>query len=76
MGITNRLMILATLASLVLLLSCSTPQEPGIIQGHVTIGPIQPVVRPGQEVEVEIKGALMDGTQFNGMAIIKCIQNQ
>ena len=31
---------------------------------------------PGQEVEVEIKGALMDGTQFNGMAIIKCIQNQ
>ena len=37
---------------LILVLSCSTPQESGILQGYVTIGPIQPVVRPGQEIEV------------------------
>jgi hypothetical protein len=30
---------------------------------------------PGQEVEVEIKGAMNDGTKFKGVATIKAIQN-
>jgi hypothetical protein len=30
---------------------------------------------PGQEVEVEIKGALLDGTPFAGIAVIKCLDN-
>ena len=42
--------IIAIFLSLVL--SCSTPSEPGILQGYVSIGPIQPVVRPGEIVEV------------------------
>jgi len=42
--------IIVMLLSLVL--SCSTPSELGILQGYVSIGPIQPVVRPGQIVEV------------------------
>jgi hypothetical protein len=42
--------IIVMLLSLVL--SCSTPSEPGILQGYVSIGPIQPVVRPREIVEV------------------------
>jgi len=50
----KRLIIIASLTVFVLsfLVSCSASQEPGILQGYVTIGPIQPVVRPGEIIEV------------------------
>jgi hypothetical protein len=48
----NRLIILLCLTIILFSLSCSAPQEPGTLQGTVTIGPIQPVVRPGEEIKV------------------------
>ena len=49
---TTATIISAAVIFLGLVFSCSAPEEPGILQGHVTIGPIQPVVRPGETVEV------------------------
>ena len=46
------LLILLTLSLLFLMSACGTPGEPGILQGKVTIGPLQPVVRPGEVIEV------------------------
>ena len=50
---TYRILALILFSALLLLpLACSSPQEPGILQGIVSIGPLQPVVRPGEVVEV------------------------
>jgi hypothetical protein len=32
--------------------ACGAPVEPGILQGKVTIGPLQPVATPGEPAEV------------------------
>jgi hypothetical protein len=34
------------------LLACSGPVEPGTLHGKVTVGPLQPVVTPGEPAEV------------------------
>jgi hypothetical protein len=45
--------ILLSIAILpIMLLACGAPGEPGILQGIVTIGPLQPVETPGGVVEV------------------------
>ena len=48
----NKLLIFLTLSILLFLSACNAPGEPGILQGKVTIGPLQPVVRPGEIIEV------------------------
>jgi hypothetical protein len=45
-------LILLVLPVLFFLSACGTPGEHGILQGKVTIGPLQPVVKPGETVEV------------------------
>lgn len=47
----KKLLIIFLLTLSLFLLSCGTDAEPGILQGKVTIGPLQPVVRPGEIVE-------------------------
>ena len=44
--------LLIVIAIPVLLLACAAPAEPGILQGKVTIGPLQPVATPGMPAEV------------------------
>lgn len=36
----------------ILLSACSAPLEPGTLHGKVTIGPLQPVEKPGEVIEV------------------------
>ena len=47
----KKFLIVVLIALSLLLLSCGTSAEPGILQGKVSIGPLQPVVRPGEVVE-------------------------
>jgi len=44
--------LLLLFLSVLILSACSTSGEPGILHGKVTVGPLQPVVRPGEVVEV------------------------
>lgn len=48
----KKLLIIGLLTLSLFLLSCGSTAEPGILQGKVTIGPLQPVERPGEVVEV------------------------
>jgi hypothetical protein len=48
----KRLLVIFLLSILLFAFSCGEPAAPGILQGKVTIGPLQPVVRPGEVVEV------------------------
>ena len=48
----KNLLLLLPLLIVLFLFSCSAPGEPGILQGKVSIGPLRPVERPGEVVEV------------------------
>lgn len=46
------LLLALTLFAFFTISACGTPGETGILHGKVTIGPLQPVERPGETVEV------------------------
>ena len=51
--IRRLVMIITSTAMILLILGCSNEtQEPGVLEGRVTIGPLVPVEQPGVEYEV------------------------
>jgi hypothetical protein len=47
-----RYLLVFIIAISALLSACGTPVEPGILHGIVSIGPLQPVEKPGEVIEV------------------------